>query len=146
VYLSTGVPINPPSSGNPNALFFNQRADMVCDPAHGAPHTVNAWFNVNCFAEPASPLVAGTAPAYLDQVRTRGARDLDLSIYKTFMLGETKTLRFDVSSYNITNTPQYGYPSVPSVVDTIQQGLPFGQITNTVNTPRQFQFGARFSF
>ena len=63
-----------------------------------------------------------------------------------FKLGETKALRFDVSSYNVTNTPQYGYPNVPSVVGTIQQGLPFGQITNTVNTPRQFQFGARFSF
>ncbi|HEY3616408.1 MAG TPA: hypothetical protein VGK96_06315, partial [Candidatus Sulfotelmatobacter sp.] len=76
----------------------------------------------------------------------RGARDLDLSIYKTFMFGETKALRFDVSAYNTTNTPQYGYPSVPSITDATTQGLPFGLITNTINTPRQFQFGARFSF
>jgi hypothetical protein len=160
LYLSTGVPIASPSSGVPIA-YFNQRADMTCNPATGAPHTVNNWFNDNCFTTPGSeasgdpnnfnPLIPGTAPAYLDHVRTRGARDLDLSIYKTFTFGETKALRFDVSSYNISNTPQYGYPSVPSVIAAIPisqggQGLPFGQIQNTINTPRQFQFGARFTF
>ncbi len=160
VYLSTGVPIASPGSGVPTA-YFNQRADVTCNPASGAPHTVLNWFNDTCFTTPGSeasgnplnfnPFIPGTAPAYLDHVRTRGARDVDLSIYKTFMFGETKALRFDVSSYNISNTPQYGYPSVPSVIGAIPvpqggQGLPFGQIYNNVNTPRQFQFGARFTF
>jgi hypothetical protein len=146
-YLSTGVPIASPTSGV-SPSYFNQRADMTCNPSAGAPHTVAAWFNDNCFAIPASPFAPGTAPAYLDNVRTRGARDLDLSIYKTFALGETKALRFDVSSYNITNTPQYGYPSVPSITATMSNpsSNPFGVITNTINTPRQFQFGARFIF
>jgi hypothetical protein len=145
VYLGSGVPIASPGSGIGQG-YFGQRADLTCNPAAGAPHTAAAWFNDNCFSIPASPFVPGTAPAYLDNVRTMGARDLDLSIYKTFSFGETKALRFDISSYNITNKAQLGYPNVPSVTDTQQQGLPFGQITNTVNTPRQFQFGARFSF
>jgi hypothetical protein len=160
VYLSTGVPIASPGSGVPIS-YLNQRADVTCNPAAGAPHTVTNWFNDNCFATPGSeasgnplnfnPFIPGTSPAYLDHVRTRGARDLDLSIYKTFTFGETKALRFDVSSYNISNTPQYGYPNVPSVIGAIPvsqggQGLPFGLITNNVNTPRQFQFGARFTF
>jgi hypothetical protein len=151
-FLSTGVPIASPVSGVPVG-YFNQRADVTCNPAAGAPHTVAVWFSDNCFAVPGTesggamnPFIPGTSPAYLDHVRTRGARDLDLSIYKTFALGETKALRFDVSSYNLSNTPQYGYPSVPSVVGATQQSLPFGLITNTVNTPRQFQFGARFTF
>jgi Carboxypeptidase regulatory-like domain len=163
-YLSTGVPIGSPASGVPIG-YLNQRADMICDPATGAPHTVARWFNYNCFATPGTenggspnPFIPGTAPAYLDNVRTRGARDLDLSIYKVFNFGETKALRFDVSSYNITNTPQYGYPNVVGYTTTlVQPQTPcnptvntycagFGQITNTVNTPRQFQFGARFTF
>jgi hypothetical protein len=154
-YLSTGVPIASPSSGVP-IPYFNQRADVTCNPASGAPHTVAVWFTDNCFAVPGTeatgnpnnfnPLIPGTAPDYLDHVRTRGARDLDLSIYKTFAFGESKALRFDISSYNISNTPQYGYPSVPSIIGATQQSLPFGLITNTVNTPRQFQFGARFTF
>jgi Carboxypeptidase regulatory-like domain len=154
LYLSDGVPIASPSSGTTPG-YFAQRADMICNPAKGAPHTVNNWFNINCFAAPgaddgnltnANPLIPGTAPAYLDNVRTRGARDLDLSIYKTFKFTETTALRFDISGYNMTNTPQYGYPSVNSVFGVAQQGLSFGLITGNVNTPRQFQFGARFTF
>jgi len=151
-YLSTGVPINSPLSGV-SPSFFNQRADLTCDPSRGAPHTVAVWFTDACFPIPgtenggtANPYVPGTAPAYLDHVRTRGARDLDLSLYKTFALGEVRNLRFDISAYNLSNTPQYGYPNVPSIVGVQQQALPFGLITNTVNTPRQFQFGARFTF
>ena len=53
VYLSGGVPIASPVVGAsfPNA-FFNQRADLICNPAHGAPHTPTVWFNSNCFAIP----------------------------------------------------------------------------------------------
>jgi hypothetical protein len=152
LYLSTGVPINSPSSGT-SPSYFGQRADLTCNPASGAPHTVDSWFTINCFAQPgtegggaANPFAPGTAPAYLDHVRTRGARNFDMSIYKTFKFTETKSLRFDISGYNMSNTPQYGYPSVNSVVDVQQQGASFGKITKTINTPRQFQFGARFTF
>ncbi|MGH9684102.1 MAG: carboxypeptidase regulatory-like domain-containing protein [Candidatus Acidiferrales bacterium] len=148
VYLSTGVPIASPTSGVPTQ-YFNQRADLTCNPASGAPHTATTWFNPTCFAVPASPFVPGTAPAYLDNVRTAGARDLDLSIYKTFTIKEGKDLRFDISSYNVTNKAQFGYPNVPDITAVNTQpgvAATFGQITNTINTPRQFQFGARFIF
>ncbi len=151
-YLSTGVPINSPTAGL-NPSYFDQRADMTCNPASHAPHTVAAWFNDNCFAIPgtenggtANPFIPGTAPAYLDHVRTKGARDLDLSLFKTLKFRETKALRFDASAYNLSNTPQFGYPNVPTIVGAVSQGLPFGLITNTINTPRQYQFGARFTF
>jgi hypothetical protein len=153
VYLSTGVPVNSPPSGINPSYLPNQRGDMVCDPSRSAPHTVDEWFTPACFALPGTenggapnPLIPGTAPAYLDHVRTRGARDLDLSVYKSFPLGESRSLRFDVSAYNVTNTAQFGYPNVTSVADSTIPGINFGQITSTVNTPRQFQFGARFTF
>lgn len=152
LYLSTGVPIASPTSGTPNSPL-NQRADMICNPANGAPHTTTAWFNINCFVQPgtenggtANPYIPGTAPAYLANVRTRGARNLDISMYKEFKFGETKVLRFDASVYNLANYAQWGYPAVNSVVGVESQQLPFGLITNNVNTPRQFQFGARFTF
>ena len=152
LYLSDGVPIASPGSGT-SLSPLGQRADEVCNPAAGAPHTVTNWFNINCFVQPgtenggtANPYIPGTAPAYLSNVRTRGARDLDLSIYKSFKFTETKALRFDISGYNMTNFAQYGYPSVNSVVGVQQQNLNFGFISGNVNTPRQFQFGARFTF
>lgn len=148
VYLSTGIPIASPTVGAP-VQYFNQRPDLTCDPGKNAPHTVATWFTPNCFAIPSSPFVPGTAPAYLDHVRTMGARDLDISLYKNFPMGEDRSLRLEVSSYNLTNTPQYGMPGVPSIT-AVQtqpdQAAAFGQITGTVNTPRQFQFGARFAF
>jgi len=37
LYLSTGVPIHAPGSGNP-LTPFNQRSDMICDPRKGSAH------------------------------------------------------------------------------------------------------------
>jgi hypothetical protein len=151
-YFSTGIPISTPSSGT-TPSYFNQRSDMTCNPAAHAPHTVAAWFTDTCFAIPgtenggtANPFVPGTAPNYLDNVRTDGAHDVDVSVHKMFDIGEARVLRIDASSYNISNSPQFGYPSVPNMVGATQQGLPFGLITNTNNTPRQVQFGAQFTF
>jgi len=149
-YASTGIPIASPVAGTwAGVSYFNQRPDMVCNPSSGAPHTVDHWFNPNCFQEPASPFVPGNAPAYLDSVRTMGARNLDLSFYKTLDITENLKLRFDISSYNIFNKAQLGMPNVPDTFAVQTQpdvASSFGQITNTVNTPRQFQFGVRFIF
>ncbi|MFZ0743917.1 MAG: carboxypeptidase regulatory-like domain-containing protein [Terracidiphilus sp.] len=147
-YLSTGVPIASPGVGA-GTSYFNQRPDMTCNPGSGAPHTAATWFNYNCFAIPASPFVAGSAPAYLDHVRTMGAQDFDISMYKHFSVGKEKDIRFEISSYNIANRAQLGTPGTPSITavqtDPSQAAI-FGQITGTVNSPRQFQFGSRFTF
>lgn len=149
VYLSTGVPINSPVSGV-DPSYFNQRADMICDPSKGAPHTAAQWFSPNCFALPASSFIAGTAPAYLDHVRTMGANDVDLSFYKNIKIGERKNLRFEVSSFNLANRAQFAAPGVPSIFNVTSNpttyGSQFGKITADVNTPRQFQFASRFTF
>ncbi|WP_109485317.1 carboxypeptidase regulatory-like domain-containing protein [Occallatibacter savannae] len=147
-YLSTGIPIASPTSGT-FPSYFNQRADMVCDPGKGAPHTVSTWFKPDCFALPSSPLVPGTAPAYLDHVRTMGAQDFDVSLYKNFSLGGERNFRIEASAYNIANKAQLGMPQTSSVFDVQTQpdvAAAFGKISNTVNTPRQFQFGARYTF
>jgi hypothetical protein len=142
VYFSTGVPIASPVVGA-GTSYFNQRSDLTCDPSKGAPHSQTQWFLPNCFTAPASQFVAGTAPAYLDHVRTMGAQDADLSLYKNFSFGEKRDLRIEVSSYNIANRAQLGMPSVPSLA---QSSSPFGLIQATINTPRQFQFAGRFTF
>lgn len=142
VYLSDGVPIPAPVVGAGFA-YFNQRTNMVCDPSRGAPHTPAVWFNPNCFTAPASPFVAGSAPTFLGNVRTMGAEELDLSLFKSFTLGKERELRFDISSYNVTNKAQFSAPNVSSQASGY---VNFGQIYSTSNTPRQFQFGSRFTF
>jgi hypothetical protein len=147
-FWSGGIPIASPLVGA-GTSYFNQRPNLACDPGTSAPHTITTWFNSNCFVIPASPFVAGSAPAYLDHVRTMGAKNLDLSLYKIFSFGEAAHLRFEISSYNVTNRPQFGMPAVPSITDVQSQPAEaaiFGQITSTVNSPRQFQFGSRLTF
>jgi hypothetical protein len=147
-YLSTGVPIASPTVGA-GTSYFNQRPDQACNPGSGAPHSAGTWFTYNCFAIPSSPFVAGNAPAYLDHVRTMGANDFDISLYKHLPLGREKDLRFEISCYNIANRAQLGMPGTPSITAVQSQpsvAATFGQITATVNSPRQFQFGGRFTF
>ncbi len=148
-YVSSGIPIVSPSVGG--NMYLNQRADMTCDPSKGAPRTAAVWFLPDCFAVPASQFVAGNAPAYLDHLRTMGTDDLDLTLSKTLRLGEKRNLRFDVSSYNVANRKQLSAPNVPTnysgwTTGGGPNGNEFGQITSTSNTPRQFQFAARFTF
>ena len=72
-----------------------------------------------------------------------GARDVDLSLFKSFHIGKEMNLRFEISSFNIANKAQFSAPDVTSYSD----GYPaFGQITSDSNAPRQFQFGSRFTF
>ncbi len=148
-YLSTGVPIASPIVGA-GTSYFNQRADQVCDAGLKAPHTVTQWFKPDCFQIPSSQFRAGTAPAYLDHVRTMGANDLDLSLYKVVHLGKERQLRFDISSFNVANRVQFGAPGTPSLTNLRGNpgayGPQFGLITAATNTPRQFQFGSRFTF
>jgi hypothetical protein len=103
------------------------------------------WFKPDGFANPASPFTPGTAPVHMNHVRTMGGDDLDLSLYESFPMGEQRNLRFEISSYNVANKPQLGYPNVPSYTSGwVNNG--FGLITNTIDTPRQFQFGSRLTF
>ena len=78
-----------------------------------------------------------------------GADDLDISLFKSLSLGKERKLRLEVSSYNVANRAQFGMPSVPSInaVNTQSSAATsFGLITSTINSPRQFQFGSRFTF
>jgi hypothetical protein len=152
-YMSSGIPIASPVVNAPIS-YFNQRVNLNCDPSKGAPHTADQWFTPDCFSQPGdnqSPFVPGNAPAYLDHVRTMGANDLDITLSKTFKLGGERNLRFEVSSFNLANKPQFGPPGVVSEYPLDGDNLPynnspFGQITADSNTPRQFQFGSRFTF
>ena len=126
---------------------------MTCDPSKGAPRTATEWFTPDCFAVPgtenggaANPFIPGNAPAFLDHLRTMGANNLDLTFSKDFKFGEKRDLKFDISAYNVANKAQLSAPNVPSASSGWTTDNGFGQITATSNSPRQFQFGARFTF
>ncbi|MGB6973065.1 MAG: carboxypeptidase regulatory-like domain-containing protein [Terracidiphilus sp.] len=152
-YMSSGIPIASPLVNAPIS-YFNQRPNLTCDAGKGAPHTAAEWFLPTCFSQPSdnqSPFTAGNAPAYLDHVRAMGANNLDMTLSKNFKLGKERNLRFEVSSFNVANKAQFAPPGVPSEYpldgyNAPYDSSPFGLITADSNTPRQFQFGSRFTF
>jgi hypothetical protein len=143
VSFSTGVPIIVTSDFPNRSPFFDQRPDLTCDAAKGARHGADQWFLPNCFAVPASPFVAGTAPRVLPDVRADGVHNVDFSIFKNFPIGEHKNLQFRAEAFNFTNSVQLGKPN--SFWNPVDLST-FGQITYASSTPREFQFGGRFTF
>jgi hypothetical protein len=107
------------------------------------------WFNYTCFSQPADPTLPGTAPAFLSSVRADGAHQVDVSLYKNFTLGGDRDLRIEIGAFNVSNSVQFGYPNVfwnqgEASDPSLMAG--FGQIFGAANLPRQFQFGARYTF
>lgn len=141
--LSTGTPILVSGSFPNQSQFFSQRPDLVCDPAQGAARNAAQWFKPDCFAAPASPYVAGTAPRTLPDLRSDGIHNLDLSLFKNFPITERKNVQFRAEFFNFTNSVQLGKPNAgwnPNNLAT------FGEVTYAASTPRQVQFGVRFTF
>ena len=143
LFIGSGVPILVSGTWPNRSIFFNQRPNLTCDPAEGAQKTAARWFGPACYAAPPNPFVAGNGPRTLPNLRTDGARNLDFSIFKSFRFGETKNLQFRAETFNLTNSVHLAAPNAAwNPVDTST----FGTVTSAISTPRQLQFGLRFTF
>jgi hypothetical protein len=66
----------------------------------------------------------------------------DFSLIKNFKIGERQEVRFTADFFNLWNHTNFANPAVT----TIGTGSAFGQILNTVGTPRLIQFSLRWAF
>ena len=113
-----------------------------------------SWFDPLAFAQPKGVRFGTTGR---NVMRGPGMWNLDLSLFRTFALGERWKLEFRAEAFNVTNTPKFANPGsyVASMRlnpdGTIRSLGNFSSITSTLNglaTPseRQFRFGLRLSF
>jgi len=72
--------------------------------------------------------------------RRGGIRNVNASISRTWTLAPERSLIFRAESINLFNTPQFAEPGTDLTSPN------FGQITNTLNEGRTFQFHLRFRF
>jgi hypothetical protein len=113
--------------------------------SNGLP-PVNSFFNPNCFADPGDQ-IPGNAPRYFSGLRVVGIHNADLNLYKSFVPKEGMRLEVRAEVFNFTNHPRFGQPN--SAVGNASSANPFfGTISGDApgETPRAFQFGARFEF
>ena len=128
---SSGYPVQ-----EPNAIF-------TCG-SYAAPdgQTRTQWFNNSAKCYQSYPLYTlRTNPDVFPNIRTPAAPQLNLSIEKTFWLGEKCTLQFRGEAYNLANTPVFPGP------DTNYKDVRFGQLPlEQSNFPRYVQIAAKFVF
>ena len=75
-----------------------------------------------------------------NSLRTPGAANWDMSLYKSFPVHEAMIFDFRVEAFNIFNRVQFASPN--SSVGNAQ----FGTITSQYNNPRILQLSGRFNF
>jgi hypothetical protein len=136
--LRTGDPFSVTVPGDPaNVGDGVTRANVVSDPNSGGKRTVEQWFNTAAFTRPA-PFTFGNSAR--NMVIGPGVKNLDFSIFKSFRIGESKSVQFRAESFNLTNTPAFGLPGAS--FGTAQ----FGTISGTSRDPRDVQFSLKFLF
>jgi hypothetical protein len=139
VTITSGLPINPQltggqsSNGLPNAT---NRPDQVA--AVSYPHTAGEWFSTASFANPA---VGAWGDAAHNSLRGPGRDNWNLSLFKSFVLSETRGSRLElrVESFNTWNHTEF---------NQVSNGLGssnFGQVTSAFD-PRVFQLGGKIYF
>jgi hypothetical protein len=108
------------------------------DQAPAGGRTPSEWFNTANFGPPA-PLSLGNVG--LQTNTGPPTRTADFSIFKDFAFTERWRLEFRGESFNIANTPQFGFP------DGNLQDANFGKITSTnTGSERHIQFALRLQF
>jgi hypothetical protein len=133
-----------------NIPTYGQRPDLLgpLGRASGSPEQATVTSGGNYFANPgnlAAPtnFTIGSSPRTLSTVRQPGARDVSMSIFKDFPLGmirEGMRLQFRAESFNTFNHPHFGGP------DSLVGSPTYGQITYTVNDPRELQLALKLYF
>ncbi len=129
-----GQASHPPVSG-----FAGSRPDVISNPNDG-PHTPTVWISRAAFRRLNPATEAGNfGNAGRNIARADGVANIDLSLLKTFPLGETRRLQFRAECFNFANHANFGLP----VTDLASQS--FGRVLEAA-PPRLLQFGLKFLF
>jgi hypothetical protein len=131
---------------------FNSGFSCANAPSSGSIRSRLAnWVNPNAYQpDPKATLSDGTmsdATVYGNTPRNciigPPQKNVDLTLGKTFKLGERQNLRFRTDFFNLFNHPSFADPAATSVSAATGGSAP---ITSTIGTPRLIQFSLKYSF
>ena len=136
--LSSGLPYDiqgPYQIANTNNVSGVVRANVVGDPRSGA--TKLNPINVNAFALPAQYTFGDLGR---NSLRSDWAKNLDLSVFRSFHIFRESRLEIRGEAFNLTNTPVFAAPDNQLTDPT------FGAVSSTANTERELQVAGKFIF
>jgi len=147
VTLESGPPLNLGVNQHNVASVFpggdvGNRPDVTGGVSY--PHTASAWFSPSAFS---APTAGGWGTLGFDALRGPGRDNWNLSLFKSFVLSESRGSRFEfrAESFNIWNHTQFGAPGQNGGISTNFGAGNFGAVTNAYD-PRVFQLGAKILF
>ncbi len=161
--LSSGRPYDMQSSTeiqNTNNISGAERADVIANPYTAGPvpsnsdpncaltisqggraadkvRTPTTWVNPCAFDNPAQFTFGNMGR---NSLRGDWSKNLDISVFRNFTIGESKKLEFRMEAFNVTNTPVFATPS-----NDVSDGN-FAHVSSTLNTERQLQLALKFYF
>jgi hypothetical protein len=148
--LRSGAPFTPTISNDEANTGVSSQWPLLI----GKPKTVRSpdcWFYVQA-NKGCSTLSPGTAAAYAEPaqytygtplrntLRADDLNELDFTLLKTFPIREAGTLEFRSEFFNMFNHPTFAAPSA-----NINSGSG-GQVSATLNSSREIQLAAKFTF
>jgi hypothetical protein len=135
--LRSGRPFTPTISRDvANTGIGGQRPNRIGSGQLSNP-TIAQWFDKTAFTVPAA-YTWGNSGA--DILREDRFKDLDLSLFKQFLVNERTRLQFRAEAFNLTNSPSFAAPGTN--IDSASGGV----VTSTISTPRNIQFGLKLIF
>ena len=135
--LRSGRPFTPTISRDvSNTGIGGQRPNRIGSGELANP-TLNNWFDKTAFTVPGNYLWGNSG---VNILREDNFRNLDLSLFKQFKIGERVRVQFRAEAFNLTNSPSFAAPGTN--IDTASGGV----VTSTVSTPRNIQFALKLYY
>jgi hypothetical protein len=120
----------------------------------GAAAATTPCLNVNAFSDPTVPSFTAWSTQNRNQFRGPGYFDMDMTIFRTFKVGERLTMKAGIQAFNILNHPNFANPDSGVGDSTFGQILstagtptsPYGSFLGFDSSPRIIQLSARITF
>jgi Carboxypeptidase regulatory-like domain len=122
--------------GNTLSFVNYARPNIIGNP-NPARRSLNKWFDPNAFAVP----TFSYGDFGRNGLRSASVYNADISLFKSFPVGERVLLSFRAEFFNLFNIQNYAAPS-----NTTIGVAGAGQVTSNVLPPRVMQFGLHLGF
>jgi len=140
ITVQDGFPFTPGFAGDPSNTGTGSRADVVagCDFGEGGG-TPQRWFNTSCFVAPPGAPIFRRGNAGRNILRGDGFQNVDMSLYKDFLLAEERKFQLRFEGFNAFNLHSFTFPN--ATVNDPNFGRVFGS-----SPARVMQIAAKFVF
>jgi hypothetical protein len=146
--LQTGTPFNVTAADNSQTGGSHAAyANCSGDPFAGAtsdrgqvanPNSAAHFISASGFSKPTTGTFGSCRPRMF---HGPGGRNVDLSVFKQFPLGDVRKIELRFEAFNAFNHANFGNPSA-----SVSNVATFGKITSVVNDARQIQLAGKFYF